>query len=114
MTGDKHLDGMFKRLEDPRQWLRACLALATLVAGIKFVGIGYAHLCTAGSRWVESAGALWIPMAAGAAVWAFRRYRVGFAVAACLLAVDYLAREPYLQWVHARNSPWPPTMQSRR
>jgi hypothetical protein len=104
---DRLTDRLFKRLEDRRTWLRAGLAVATTVMGIKFVGIGYPHLCNAGSRWIESAGALWIPLGAGAAVWLCRQYRVGLLVAGCLLAVDYAAREPYLQWVHGPHSPWP-------
>jgi hypothetical protein len=40
-------------------------------------------------------------------VFFIRRYRVGLLVAACLLTADCAAREPYLQWVHGPDSPWP-------
>ena len=105
-------DDVVKRLAwttlEPRQWLlRAAAAAATVVCGIKFVGIGYPHLCAAGSAWIEGIGAIGIPLAAGAAVWFFRRYRVGLLLALALLWVDYVAREPYLKWVHGPDSPWP-------
>jgi hypothetical protein len=103
---DTLLDRQLAAVEDRRLWLRAALAAATAVIGIRFVGIGYPHLCRAGSRWIEGAGAAGIPLGAGAAVWFFRRYRVGLLVAACLLTVDFVAREPYLRWVHGPNSPW--------
>jgi|SRR3954468_17433680 hypothetical protein len=82
----------------------ACL---TLFLGIYFVGRGYPHLCEAGSRTLEGIGMMGIPVAAAVAVGLCRRWRVGLAIATALLALDYLAREPYLQWVHGPNSPWP-------
>jgi len=106
-AADKLLDRLFAAAEDRRLWLRAALAAATVVIGIMFVGIGYPHLCEAGSRWIEGVGAAGIPMAAGAAVCFFRRYRVGLLVAVCLLTFDFVAREPYLRWVHGPHSPWP-------
>ena len=93
---------------EPRQWLlRAGAAVGMVICGIKFVGIGYGHLCAAGSAWIEGIGAIGIPLTAGAAVWLFRRYRVGLLVALALLWVGYVAREPYLWWVHGPDSPWP-------
>jgi hypothetical protein len=87
--------------------VRATAAVATLFAGIYFVGRGYPHLCDAGSSVVECAGMIGVPLAAAAAVGMVRRYRIGLTVALCLLAADYAAREPYLKWVHGPNSPWP-------
>jgi hypothetical protein len=87
--------------------VRAGAAFATLCAGIYFVGRGYPHLCDAGSGSIEFAGMLGIPLAAAAAVGLVRPYRVGVFIALCLLSIDYAAREPYLNWVHGPNSPWP-------
>ena len=89
--------------------VRCTAAYLTLVGGIYFVGRGYPHLCAAGSRTIEAIGAMGVPLAAAAAVGLCRRWRVGIAIAVTLLALDYAAREPYRQWVHGPNSPWPGT-----
>ena len=83
------IDGAGSRL-----WLRGALAGATLVAGIRFVGVGYPHLCSAGSRTIEAVGTIGLPLAATAAVFFIHRYRVGLLVAACLLTADYAAGSP--------------------
>ena len=95
------------RIAGWRLGLRGALAGATLVAGVAFIGAGYPHLCSAGSRTIEFVGMAGLPLAAAGAVFFIRRYRVGLVVAACLLTADYAVREPYLRWVHGPDSPWP-------
>jgi hypothetical protein len=64
------------------------------------VGLGYAHMCTAGSGWIEGGAAFGTPVIAAACLMFARRLWLGFALAALLIFAVDLLREPYLTWAH--------------
>ena len=84
---------------------RAALPRVLLAAGIGWaglrVGAGYAHLCEAGSGWIEGGAILGTPLAAAWGVLCARRLWLGCAGAGLLLLAVDLLRDPYLGWAHA-------------
>jgi hypothetical protein len=83
-------------MRNHRPWLRAGLRRDYTPGHREFVGVGYPHLCAAGSPWIErrrhaigySAGRR------GGGVLLPALNRVGLVVALCLLTVDFVARDP--------------------
>ena len=75
------------------------LSIVVAVAGLK-VGVGYVHLCLAGSRLLEGLAMFGTPILAGAATLAIPRRAAGVAVATIILCTIWALQRPYLDWVH--------------
>ncbi|MBU1106873.1 MAG: hypothetical protein KKB51_09420 [Candidatus Riflebacteria bacterium] len=86
---------------------RLALGCFGFAAGL-MVGLPYSHLCSAGSGIIELSAAFGTPVVCALILFSVRqRYLLAiFAVALILLAVHF-GCEPYRDWVHGPNSPWP-------
>jgi hypothetical protein len=65
-------------------------------------GLGYVHMCEAGSRLVEWGAVLGTPLAVGALVLFPRRLWSGMLGAALVILAVYAFCGPYLDWAHGR------------
>jgi hypothetical protein len=83
------------------------LGLALPVMVLAFKAGSYAHLCNAGSPWIEGGAMLGTPLAAGALVLFVRARWIGLTAAGMLVSIVWLLQRPYLEWVHGPHSPWP-------
>lgn len=94
---------VFISLTEPRRnrILAGQIALAVVVstAGLK-VGLGYVHLCAAGSRLIEGFAIFGTPIVAATTALFFRHRWAGIAVAILILTAVWLLRRPYLDWTH--------------
>ena len=79
---------------------RVLLAVLIGWAGLR-ISSGYAHLCEAGSGWIEGGAFLGTPLAAAGGVLLARRLWLGCAGAGLLILAVYLLRDPYLAWAHS-------------
>lgn len=89
--------------------VRLAFALAGAVAAIK-VGLGYIHLCHAGSRAVECSAAFVVPALCIILILAIRRLWLGIGLAVLVIVISQLLCQPYLDLVHGPSSPWPALM----
>jgi len=81
-----------------------CLGFA---AGL-MVGLPYLHLCSAGSRIIEFGAAYGTPVVCAVMLGsARRRYLLAIFAVALLLLLVHFGCEPYRDWIHGSNSPWP-------
>src|SRR5262245_12237947 len=63
-------------------------------------GMGYVHMCEAGSRWIELGAMFGIPLATAVWISVTRRlWLTCIAVGALFLTVNSL-QQPYLEWAH--------------
>jgi hypothetical protein len=96
-------DQLLPPLQDCRSW-RAALPRAAVAYVFGFAGLrtrlGYAHMCEAGSRWIEGGAALGTPLLAAGCVLFARRLWLGCTAAILLILGVYLLRDPYLTWAH--------------
>jgi hypothetical protein len=97
----------FRRLIAPPQDRTALqplllrVVLAALFAWIGFkAGVGYIHLCDAGSRLTEGSAAFGTPLLVGALVLYMRRLWLAVLGAALVTLVVYALCRPYLDWIH--------------
>ena len=83
------------------------MLLAILFGGVGFwAGLGYAHMCTAGSRWIEVGAMLGAPLAAVVGVLFARRLWLGCLAAGLLILGVYALQQPYLEWAHRGMRMW--------
>ena len=87
--------------------LQGLIAFCAAILGY-LIGIRYLHLCSAGSTIIEYFAAFGTPVVcAGIVVFGRRHYVVAFLAIVLLLLVVYFGCQPYRDWVHGPNSPWP-------
>ena len=84
---------------------RGFLATLFFWAGVR-AGIGYAHMCEAGSRWIEGGAALGVPLAAAGWVLVARRLWLASFGAGLLILAAYALQQPYLAWAHRGMRTW--------
>lgn len=82
------------------------VALAALFTWLAArAGMGYAHLCTAGSGWIEGGAMLGTPLVACTGVLFARRLWLACAGAGLLILLVSVFQQPYLDWAH-RGMRW--------
>lgn len=91
----------FRTITLGRVIARMTIAMMTMSIGSLTGAIGYAHLCSQGSRWIEGAAMFGCTLGAGLCVMIFRRYRIGLTIAAAVIIIVRLLRDPYLEWSHS-------------
>ena len=91
-----------------RKYLVMRLLAAFLVAYIgKEVGIGYLHFCLSGNKFLEGLAIAGTPILSFMFVLAIPRLKYSIPIGLMCIMVVYFLRQPYLDWVHGPNSPWP-------
>jgi hypothetical protein len=84
-------------------WVFPRAVLSALFGGVALrAGLSYVHFCEAGSRLLEWAALLGVPLlVAGLVLFARRPWR-GMLWAALVTVVVYALSGPYLAWAHGR------------
>ena len=85
--------------------IRGIIAIAAGIIAIR-VGLGYIHLCLAGSKMIEWFAVAGSPILCIAAVVLVRRYVIVIPLVALYVLALKLLCEPYLDWIHGPSSPW--------
>jgi hypothetical protein len=80
-------------------WPRVFLAALLASIGVK-AGLGYVHLCEAGSRLIEGGATFGAPLLVAALILFARRLWLGTLGAALVILVVYVLCRPYLDWIH--------------
>lgn len=87
-------------------WVRLALVGAAFYAGL-WAGEDYAHGCSAGLKPLEWGVAIGLPLLSAVAVLFVRSFWWSVPPVTVAIGLAAWLAQPYLDWVHGPDSPWP-------